>query len=92
MLLRIWWCVQQFLDREQLPCLLYRLADAHKRIKVLESLLANTYSAHPKLVDWAIQNKGEFKVDSIAEACRQSSESRNVEKQVQTKGLLAAKI
>jgi hypothetical protein len=61
-----------------------RLADAHHRIKVLESLLATTYLAHPKLVDWAMRNKSAFQGADMAKAFLQGSEQLQEEKQVQT--------
>ena len=59
-----------------------RLGDA-QRIKVLESLLANTYSAHPKLVDWAMRNKDALQgAEDVAKSFQPGSEQMRVEKQV----------
>ena len=53
-----------------------------QRIKVLESLLANTYSAHPQLVDWAMRNKGAFKGADLAKSFQQGSEQLREQNQV----------
>jgi DNA polymerase III psi subunit len=60
-----------------------RLADAQQRIKVLESLLKDTYLAHPKLVDWAIRNKSAFQGADMVQASPLGSEQLKAEKQVQ---------
>lgn len=54
---------------------------------MLESLLAKTYSAHPKLVDWAMRNKDALQgaegcIEGVAKSFQQVSEQMRVEKQV----------
>ena len=50
---------------------------------MLESLLAKTYSAHPKLVDWAMRNKDALQgAEDVAKSFQPGSEQMRVEKQV----------